>query len=536
MKQHKCILLLFLLFVYAQMFAKTTTAGVSFSCSLIEFEVCHHTAFHDWNSGPPSGLNGQKITEENGLKAVVVANKNDTDADGTIDSADSEVGNELDLVRIRIDIPDGETYDAEDNPLKIEKVGGGEVFIYDNADKTVKLVLPYTYPQGSSFPNSVFLETLEPSEAIDDIVIKVSNKTETTNTELKITSVWVELVGGAPLSSTSSAVPGVDACTLDAIEDSQETHAIGHGLYQGKEVDKGQLAGRILFEWQLLPTTAGELVSMDGSRQKQGNQWFNQQFPWTAEQCTESTLSVGSLPSTDEPTDDSDPPNGCPNNEAQAGGLYYSTDIPGIPLDIEMWDVPIAQYYKMRKTNFNEWVRLAPKGYVFSGQSIQGSRASDKVEWHNGVAAIMSDSQIMNKDENSSSTTGVREGDYWNDPSIDYDLTCVSTKDASSYDYGIYFAWIHEIRPTDGTRQINYFRLEDDCIGEAEYKCIRVYPPAHPLPPGEVFDYEIKFEDHTLHVTEGPNTPSGDMFLNWGSFHSTNKKNEVGPGHFSLNR
>lgn len=516
--------------------AKVTITYSSFSCSDFVFDINVYSSFFDWNSNESlGGSSAGKEILSTPPQVIVVANKNDTDSDGAIDFGDSFVNNEVDLIRVVVNNPGASgTYNASQDPIILETISGEDINVYLRPDKTNKITIPYTVPTNTNFPLQLFIESGKESSSLWDIKVKISNS----NIEkpIEITSVWVELF--EKYLSTSDNIPSaqLDPCTEFAINGSTNSHAVGHGFYNSATGTNTKVGGRSLFQWELLPAAAHDLITLDGSRQRDTENWVNLQASESTTPMPCKLKNTSKLrDSGDVPNDDPDAPNACLPRSANSDGFFFTTDLPSTQIDEELESFPLPRqlhYFKMDKTNFWEFVRLAPKGYNFEGESLQGSRGSTKETWNNAYSVSKDDDLTLTTDNSVKTMTALRMGDQFMNPDTDYDVSYEILDQAYTYDLGIYYAVVFSSSGSP-TRDIDLFRFnvtqDGSCIDIAEEYSFSI--------PANQTEYNLIFDGFEIKITESANTPDdSSFFYNWGTFYSTEKTNSINEGHIQLIR
>ncbi len=142
--------------------------------------------------------------------------------------------------------------------------------------------------------------------------------------------------------------------------------------------------GRILYEFELVPDGVQDLgIVVDGTRQVAGHTYYisvgtktitnwetyNRYFPFL---LMEKPPKDNELPNDDWPSDESANDN-SPNNQH-----IYSWDSPSVSNLLAGW----WGFYINRYT-FKEWVRIKLEDTAFlDNTTVEGSRASDKYDWH----------------------------------------------------------------------------------------------------------------------------------------------------------
>lgn len=401
-----------LLLAPALLFAQsipTLTTHANFKCE-VYLEI--YNGLYDWTDGQDYSGGGMPLNDLNKtlVGAVTVANRNDTDGDGTIDR-DGDVNvrpgspalgrNEVDLIKIVV---------KKVNPTAslsgnvVLKINAGSVRAWTQPWKGTQVTMPYTFP-ASQLEKIVYLEALDAS-AYQRIEVEVTYNG--TSDQAKATAVWVTRTQvwrddtKLPVPGTGGTLPTLENTFLSGSINgrwiSVNDYRYGHGDFNRGEwgTDIGphnkRFGGRILFEFAVAPVNAAKLVNFDVSRQRKtrtGKNYYavsteffpdprNTNFPDEPSQNDDNEL----------PNDDSD---GADEDPTPNLSLIYSADPPATAKKTNLKyksngiieDTIVA--FKVSKNSFREFVRVQVKANVFpyTGQNnVLGSRASDRSEWH----------------------------------------------------------------------------------------------------------------------------------------------------------
>ena len=203
-----------------------------------------------------------------------------------------------------------------------------------------------------------------------------------------------------------------------------------------------------------------------------------------------------------------------------------SWDAPGYVINEEFLEGDnFPQYwgYNNDKTNFLEWVRVAPKGYNLNipfqglGKTV-GSRASEKIAWSYGRYSAKDNEFMLEVNTAPYALNQVRvnqmpdDHDYY---PIEYQITQMD----HSYTLGTYSAAIFNNHGDDKTIILSRLSADENghCIIIEESITLDDIPVEDSV-------YELPFLNHKVEITE---TENFDMiFLNWHTFYSTNKIHE----------
>jgi len=136
--------------------------------------------------------------------------------------------------------------------------------------------------------------------------------------------------------------------------------------------------GRILFEYNIRPLGAEELVTFDCARQKKAR-------PYEFNDFMNTLTPLIAIPFPFETGDNNETANDDGNNSSDEDqepteGFIYSADRPGNFM-IEAASTDMS--FKVNKITFREYIRLQVKsGALPPGDNLRGSRCSDRIDWH----------------------------------------------------------------------------------------------------------------------------------------------------------
>ncbi len=400
-----------------------TSAFLDFGCT--EAEACDliiHNGLFDWASNTahsggqalPGGNNAEHL-----LGAVTVVNNNDTNGNNIIDKAEVTVAstnngsNEIDLMKLVVKKPDPDV----GGDVKITIVSGN-IKLWESPLKITEIVPvegKILFPV-AQLDKTIYVEATEVSTALRDIVIKMeyNNRQDV----VKATGMWVEntTMPGHWAERTEHPIPGVDLPNVGVLITQQvngnkaaDNSRYGHGECRAQiisEVNQDiEIGGRILMEWQVLPSGADNLVSFDVTRQRKtftshldyGSLNFidsdeNREFPGVEnDDYPENDMLPADLPN-----DDGD---GGLEDRIPINGLLYSWDNPSILKDYSEWS---ARAFHVSKNWFKEFVRIRVKANPFTNtdSTLQGSRCSDKFDWHCVYYTRRDENYKLTSDEN----------------------------------------------------------------------------------------------------------------------------------------
>jgi len=296
--------------------------------------------------------------------AVTVANLNDTDGDGTKDSADGKVSGEKDLLKLVIEKP---ANIPNVDKMKLSISGdGAKTKLWKKPDKDTE-EKRREFPVGeTTWPVTVWIEGLQTSGAVKDITVQITHAGKVLD-EAKITFIWARKTGFKNKPA--------DALWADAGNPLRNTFNTTYGGKFGK-----QFAGPPVnvqyamgMEFTVEPSGAGSLagVVFDVTRQAKNEDWqtnaagnlFVKWLPWKAHATSGAKI--------DESNDDSSQ---TEESNTPVGNHIYSIDGPGFPNNGAAAQVVL-------QANFYEFVRVRFDGQVLAGENTDGSRCSDKALW-----------------------------------------------------------------------------------------------------------------------------------------------------------
>jgi hypothetical protein len=373
-------------------------------------------------NGLSGDFGGQEIpsTKEDIRGAITVANMNDTDGDGIKDFEDdivveSEIGrSEVDLMRLDIRITDVVTPSCEFVQFNLSS----GLRLWEQSTKVTPI--DNRRVPVSSLPMTIYVEATEPSFSIADMEIiagLLGENGELIKTDkVVITSIWFENrenhLDVTVLPTPSSL--GIDGVNLLNVINNEFVSTDGRRYGKGtlrpmdfilsssgppSKID-AFLGGRILMPFEILPTDLALRlneygVKIDITRRKNVNVTGYNDFgrdasrivtwPIKLEESNDDDNDATANDSYDEDTDLS-------NNTT----LAFSFDAPSERrIASRIVDIPngINEAAVIARSNkqFEEFVRLSFKLDPV-GNSLQGSRASDKLLWEMTFDAAMESS------------------------------------------------------------------------------------------------------------------------------------------------
>ena len=362
--------------------------------------------------------------------ATTVANLNDTNGDGTVDSDQNEVSatpkgrDEIDLMKIVLHKPDPDyggdaTLSVRSGGVRLWKFPTKKVLI----DEVVIGEKAWSIPT-STLPKTFWVEAISPSDQLRDIEIKLEyqGKSDTVHA----TAVWVRKSSRSPwrvresqngLPNNPVPGPGKDlpdlidancAALINITRISADGSRYGQGTHTKPGAADTLYGGRILYEFEVLPPedathrSVHDLgVRFDCTRQVQYRDW-------AIYIGSGQVNSTGSADFPDEAGQDNEVANDDDGTQGESNrpshDRIYQFDSPSEPIETPM-DVTA---FAVSRNTFREWVRVKLKDMASAVEPIfeapsnvpQGSRASDKYEWHH-VRYLKRDGQGVLVEDNS---------------------------------------------------------------------------------------------------------------------------------------
>lgn len=256
-------------------------------------------------------------------------------------------------------------------------------------------------------PITFFVEATSPSLSVRDMKFRVFYNG---NSDYALaTAVWVDITPGSQiwLANSNTPVLGTDlpnankdrfkyAVNTSWISASGQRYGFGP-FYSGQPQQNSngnqlphpltpllpgtqdkEIGGRILFEYNIRPVGAEELVSFDCARQKKARPYEFNDFMNTLTPLTAIPFPFETGGNNETANDDGN--NISDEDQEPTEGLIYSADRPGNYM-IEPASTDMG--FKVNKITFREYVRLQVKsGALPPGDNLSGSRCSDRIDWH----------------------------------------------------------------------------------------------------------------------------------------------------------
>ena len=338
-----------------------------------------------------NGLDGPEVSEENEVKvgAFSVANLNDTDSDGRVEKdetgadAENQIANEKDMIKVIIKKVTDETIAGS---VTLEMTGDGtKVKLWKKQTKEGGVVNQREWAIADIPADGVvrWIEGLDKSAAVRDIAVVLKKKGAgggfADGAELdkaNLTFVWATQTGVEHDRKTAAQLLAADA--WKNMTDPPKRHFTGApppfaGPFDGTGLLPINLIhgarNLIVNKFKVEPANVWKEpgVKFDVTRQSAGKLWLKVGNNWGLEESrtfpTEDEKANDDLYSWDE----SPSPN--------ASDEMFAIDAPGVGQDafgdVLWW-----------RANFREYIRVRFDGTKPSGNSIDGSRCSERYDWH----------------------------------------------------------------------------------------------------------------------------------------------------------
>ena len=227
--------------------------------------------------------------EKYSVGAVCLANLNDTNGNGIPDYQETNITqnalgrNEIDLMKLVIRPREPGLNLSGDVTLR--KLSGNSIKLWTSPVKLsgTDVSLPMTV-DASELPITLYVEALQPSTTARDIVLEAEFAGRTD--KVSATAVWVEIEKvyhrnddeiDMQLLSEFGCVESLVNFNYDAEEDTYFGlgKPVSSGIIQGHPTVQTikQQKARILFQWQLVPANAYNLIAVDKARQRHTKNW-----------------------------------------------------------------------------------------------------------------------------------------------------------------------------------------------------------------------------------------------------------------------
>jgi hypothetical protein len=321
--------------------------------------------------------------------AFTVANLNDTDGDGTDASGNytpdkddnlvvaTEKGeDEQDLMRLVLHRP------VPDNGGNVTlKVTAGNAKLWEKSTKENHIALidgQVTFPT-SQLDKTIWVELPAVSEQVGDVRLEMHYGSRFD--KVVATGIWVTRTAVEYETKTANDVlahPTWQDMTTPP-KDLLETHG-GTGIRPITPTNGGRNV--IAFQYTVAPPNVGQYpnIKIDITRRKEGVVWF-----YEADGEANLEYSDFAPPRFPKKVDEANDDSGNEDNqidetdEPNENDHMYSIDPPGLNAFLRP-DAAIVTF--VQQGNLEEFVRVSVKNADPEGNSLQGSRASDKTEWH----------------------------------------------------------------------------------------------------------------------------------------------------------
>jgi hypothetical protein len=460
----------------------TSTKEANFQCEIV---LDIYDGFYDWVAVKSYSGSGKPLDSVKKLSpgAVTVANQNDTNGSGMggnggVDKDENSVlatdigRNEIDLMKLvvkkRDDVP-GLT-----GNVVLEKVKGTvKLWTQPYKGTEVNISSPLTIPV-ADLPKTYYIEATAVSTELRDIEFKISFNGK--EDRVKATAVWVVKTNhwsdnsATPAVSDLSNLGGINKIAITTNEAENGTlyghgdfrkSAIADGSWQDNSNNDKKFGGRILMEWQVFPPDAEQVASFDVTRQRKTRTWLIDYTKW------EFTASPKNMNFPFEPdTEPADASEGDdveePNDDGNSledrdpkNGYLYSWDAPAI---LKKYPVEEFKAFHVSKNSFKEFVRARAKnsGFNIVDDTLQGSRASNKFDWHCVYYARRDEGYEMSIDTPNKSHCHLKSIQV--DMNSSY-MTVVNISGNISFEAGP-FTIVYWGINQDGEKELEFFRFD----------------------------------------------------------------------------
>jgi len=429
--------------------------------------------------------------------------------------------------------------------VTLRKISGNSIKLWSSPVKLsgTEVSLPLTV-DANNLPLTLYIEALNPSSTTRDIVLEAEFAGETD--KVSATAVWVELeeVYHENFQQIDMQLVSEFGCIKNLLEgnyDAEEGTYFGLGkparflaIPGGPPQNIHQQKARILFQWQLVPANSSHLIRIDGTRQRHTNNWrLDLDLPSGHDCKFNQTVTPFPFEKTPVPKNNELPNDDSSTNcidEINSDGMFFTWDAPGVVINQEFLmgnAFPVFWGYSNDKSNFLEWVRLAPsytpENYFnppgVSGGELIGSRASEKIAWSYGRYSAKDSEFMLEVNTAPYALNHIRVNQIPDDHNyypIEYQITQMD----HSYTVSWYNAAIFN---NEGDKKAIFLTR---FIADENGNCFTEIGEEIEIDDIPVEDsvYELPFSNHKIEITETENFD--ELFLNWHTFYSTNKTHE----------
>ena len=376
--------------------------------------------------------------EEETKGAVTVANLNDTDGDAHIDNKDDniepltpEIGQdkEIDLIKLVLHKPLN-VIPSQKNVTLTVNLSADKVEIWTSPNKKEKIEFDKNLQAKipvSQLPKTLYLEAKTYSDTTRDIEVKLDYNGA--QDVVKATAVWVinsrvwctrDVCQPFCAENPKAGEGRLSALNETNLENlinvlrvSKDHSRFGHGYDTKVGTEDQGFGGRILFEYLIFPND-GNLsdldVIFDCTRQKKIREMrtmHGKMPPGVSITPIDFPDEIGA--NIDKPNDDEssgDDEYNVPTytnafDSYPAGWRTYAWDRPGIT-NINQGQ---GTAFKVGRQLFRDFVRVNIGETFESGNSLQGSRVSDKIDWYSVYYTKSGANHLLEPDEQSVSAS-----------------------------------------------------------------------------------------------------------------------------------
>ena len=395
----------------------TRTAEGNLECEIV---LDIYDGFYDWVAGVSySGSDSPKdVNQKFTPGAVTVANLNDTNGSGMgignngVDATENQVlatangRNEIDLMKLVVRKKDG-TASLTGNVTLAKVSGAVRLWSTPSKGTEVNISSPLTIPT-SQLPKTYYIEATAASGSLYDIEFSATyngndDRVRATAVWVEKTNHWIERVS-TPIPQQAGPLKNVGNIVRFAIlgDVAKDGSLYGFGEFWKKAVpwdsdgnkDK-KIGGRILMEWRVFPSGAKDVASFDVTRQRKTRTWSIEYAQQVFTPSVQNNMNFPFEPDT-EPADSGQGEDVEEPNDDSEGSFKYEDRIP-IADYLYSWDAPSTFQtfdnngvtedglaFRVSKNWFKEFVRVRAKCSPFNNYdaTLQGSRASEKFDWH----------------------------------------------------------------------------------------------------------------------------------------------------------
>ncbi len=307
--------------------------------------------------------------------AFTVLNENDTNDNDAVDRSEEDLAKaDFDLMKLALGKPSPDEGGGATLEVFFEPIDHAEIRIWDSATKDNELVPPFSIPT-ANLPMTLWVEGVKKSGTVRDIffIWSYTMSEGTCSDRATATIVWAE--------QTDVKHDTSDAVWSGFPDPPKSTHnrfcGGGFGL---RAIGNRPLGVRncVGIQFKIFPAGVWDEpgVKFDITRQVAGRSWEKKsggEFKLSKPQMFPVDFPAGDKPNDDQSSRQDNDESTAPD----ANGHMYVVDGPGADDD----DAGRAAELVIR-WNFKEFVRVRFDGREPQGNKEDGSRSSDKFDWH----------------------------------------------------------------------------------------------------------------------------------------------------------